>query len=245
MVASSLPEALRADSADDSESARRFLHEARLAARLQHPRVVPLLTFGEVGGHRYYVMPYTRGETLADRIRRGPLGESDAPREFPALLDAVAELAGQLRSAGCQLDDLAPFLDDARAADAQWAREGEELSADADPAEAARRLRVQARRDRLREGCARAARSSGDSCAACVPTTHAVRSPMTLPAGSGHWWRTCSACATARTRPTPRAVARQPERERPILLGDPDTVMHVKPRVRPLEHRLGLTGDRR
>ena len=37
-----------------------------------------------------------------------------------------------------------------------------------------------------------------------------------------------------------RTVARQPERERPILLGDPHRIVHVEPRMRPLEHRLGL-----
>ena len=82
--------ALRSGSADDADGARRFLQEARLAARLQHPGVVPLLTFGEVGGHRYYVMPYTRGETLADRLRRGPLSEAETRRVVGEVADALA-----------------------------------------------------------------------------------------------------------------------------------------------------------
>src|SRR5436309_8588806 len=40
----------------------RFLREARIAARLTHPGIVPLLTFGEVEGLIYYVMGYVEGE---------------------------------------------------------------------------------------------------------------------------------------------------------------------------------------
>jgi hypothetical protein len=40
----------------------------------------------------------------------------------------------------------------------------------------------------------------------------------------------------------PGAVPREPERKRPVVLGDPDAIMDVEPRVRPLEHRLGLVG---
>src|SRR5215216_1849842 len=39
-------------------SARRFEREVRLAARLQHPHVVPVHAAGEVGGLPYYTMPY-------------------------------------------------------------------------------------------------------------------------------------------------------------------------------------------
>lgn len=86
---------LRADTADTTDGARRFLQEARLAAKLQHPGVVPLLTFGEVGGHRYYVMPFARGETLADRIRRGPMGEGETRRIVAEVADALAYVHAQ------------------------------------------------------------------------------------------------------------------------------------------------------
>ena len=39
-------------------SADRFEREIRLAARLQHPHIVPLLAAGDVGGLPYYTMPY-------------------------------------------------------------------------------------------------------------------------------------------------------------------------------------------
>jgi serine/threonine-protein kinase len=50
--------------------AERFRREVRLAARLQHPHIVPLLAAGEVGELLYYTMPYVAGESLRDRLRR-------------------------------------------------------------------------------------------------------------------------------------------------------------------------------
>src|ERR1700752_4774922 len=43
----------------------RFRREARTAARLNHPNIVPLHTFGEVNGLVYFVMGYVAGESLA------------------------------------------------------------------------------------------------------------------------------------------------------------------------------------
>src|SRR5215203_5429018 len=52
-------------------SSERFKREVRLAARLQHPHVVPLLAAGELdGGVLYYTMPFVEGESLRARIDR-------------------------------------------------------------------------------------------------------------------------------------------------------------------------------
>jgi serine/threonine-protein kinase len=51
-------------------AAERFLREIQLAARLDHPHIVPLLDSGEAGGRLYYVMPYVAGESLRDRLNR-------------------------------------------------------------------------------------------------------------------------------------------------------------------------------
>ena len=48
----------------------RFLREIELAARLNHPHIVPLFDSGEAGGFLYYVMPVVEGETLRDRLLR-------------------------------------------------------------------------------------------------------------------------------------------------------------------------------
>jgi len=48
----------------------RFLREVRLAARLSHPNILPLLDSGEAAGLPYYVMPFVSGETLRGRLER-------------------------------------------------------------------------------------------------------------------------------------------------------------------------------
>jgi len=48
----------------------RFQREIRLAARLDHPGIVPLLRTGEADGLPYYTMPFVAGESLRDRLRR-------------------------------------------------------------------------------------------------------------------------------------------------------------------------------
>ena len=59
----------------------RFLREARLAAKLSHPHIIPIHAVDEVDGFVYYVMSYVDGETLAQRVRqRGPMSASDGSR---------------------------------------------------------------------------------------------------------------------------------------------------------------------
>ena len=57
----------------------RFLREIAIAARLNHPNIVPLHDSGEVGGSLYFVMPYEEGPSLRERLdREGALPISDA-----------------------------------------------------------------------------------------------------------------------------------------------------------------------
>lgn len=58
--------------------AERFRREVLLAARLNHPHIVPLLTAGELDGVPYYIMPFVEGSSLRGRLREGaqPIGES-------------------------------------------------------------------------------------------------------------------------------------------------------------------------
>jgi TolB-like protein len=48
----------------------RFLREIEIAARLNHPHILPLYDSGEAAGSLYYVMPYVEGETLRQRLDR-------------------------------------------------------------------------------------------------------------------------------------------------------------------------------
>ena len=53
-------------------SAERFAREVRLAASLQHPNIVPVLTTGVADDLPYYTMPYVRGESLRARLKESP-----------------------------------------------------------------------------------------------------------------------------------------------------------------------------
>src|SRR6058998_3555149 len=49
----------------------RFLREIQIAARLQHPHIVPLYDSGQAEDDLlYYVMPYVEGESLRQRLER-------------------------------------------------------------------------------------------------------------------------------------------------------------------------------
>ena len=50
----------------------RFLREIQIAARLQHPHIVPLYDSGQAGDLLYYVMPFIPGESLRQRLDREP-----------------------------------------------------------------------------------------------------------------------------------------------------------------------------
>lgn len=59
----------------------RFLREARTAAKLSHPNIVPIFAVDEVDEFVFFAMAYVHGETLGARIKRkGPLPPSEAIR---------------------------------------------------------------------------------------------------------------------------------------------------------------------
>jgi Tfp pilus assembly protein PilF len=59
----------------------RFLREIEIAAKLQHPHILPLLDSGAAGDLFYYVMPYVAGESLRQRLRtERQLGYDEALR---------------------------------------------------------------------------------------------------------------------------------------------------------------------
>src|SRR5207245_3191431 len=60
-------------------NAERFEREIRLAAKLQHPHIVPLLSAGSQGDLLYYIMPRVEGESLRARLAHEhelPIGET-------------------------------------------------------------------------------------------------------------------------------------------------------------------------
>jgi TolB-like protein/tRNA A-37 threonylcarbamoyl transferase component Bud32/Flp pilus assembly protein TadD len=72
-------------------SAERFAREIRLAAQLQEPHIVPVLTAGTTTeGLPYYTMPFVRGESLRARLASGPL---PIPEATSILRDVARALA--------------------------------------------------------------------------------------------------------------------------------------------------------
>jgi eukaryotic-like serine/threonine-protein kinase len=69
----------------------RFFREIEVAAKLQHPHILPLHDSGEAQGFLYYVMPFVDGENLRGRLtRRGELPVHDAVKLLAEVADALA-----------------------------------------------------------------------------------------------------------------------------------------------------------
>ena len=70
----------------------RFLREIEVAARLQHPHILPLHDSGEASGFLYYVMPFVEGQSLRDKLdKEGELPIGDAVRILRDVVDALTE----------------------------------------------------------------------------------------------------------------------------------------------------------
>ena len=65
---------LEEDIARDRERVASFLNEARQAAAVNHPNVIPIYSCGEVEGQPYLVMQYMAGQSLDRRIKAEPAG---------------------------------------------------------------------------------------------------------------------------------------------------------------------------
>jgi len=82
--------------ARDSAARERFIREARTAAGLSHPHIVPIHRVGEAGGFVFFVMSYVEGETLGERLRaRGPIPPADAARVMREVAWALAYAHGR------------------------------------------------------------------------------------------------------------------------------------------------------
>ena len=77
-------------------SAERFRREIMLAARLQHPNIVPLLASGMAGQSLFYTMPLVGGESLRERIdRERPMPAPDIIRILEEVSSALAYAHGE------------------------------------------------------------------------------------------------------------------------------------------------------
>jgi serine/threonine protein kinase len=71
-------------------SAERFKREITLAARLQHPHIVPLLHSGAVAGNLFYSMPFVEGESLRELMAR------ERPMSIDRITQILLEVSGAL-----------------------------------------------------------------------------------------------------------------------------------------------------
>jgi Tol biopolymer transport system component len=82
---------LPGDFAADSERARRFEREARTISKLNHPHICALYDLGQHDGSSFLVMEYLEGESLAERLTKGPLPLPEAIRCAKEIAEALAE----------------------------------------------------------------------------------------------------------------------------------------------------------
>jgi TolB-like protein len=80
------------DSGDDEESRKRFLREAQAAARVTHPNICRLYDIGELDGRPFLVMELLEGESISERLQRGPLPLEEALQVMLGILSALAAL---------------------------------------------------------------------------------------------------------------------------------------------------------
>jgi len=80
-----LPEHL----ASNPQLRERFEHEARAISSLSHPHICPLYDVGQQDGVDYLVMEFLEGETLARRLKKGPLSPDQVLQYAVHITDAL------------------------------------------------------------------------------------------------------------------------------------------------------------
>ena len=78
--------------ANAADPLARFRREAQILGSLNHSNIAAVYELEEHNGARYLVMEYVPGETLAERIRRGPLSVEES-------LEIAAQIAEALEAA--------------------------------------------------------------------------------------------------------------------------------------------------
>ena len=101
----------RAGTLDDPEVRERFFREARAAARLQHPYIVPVYDAGDDQGQSYIASAFINGRTLSDLLKENPPNPRAAAEIVRKLADALhyAHLQGiihrDVKPANVMIDD--------------------------------------------------------------------------------------------------------------------------------------------
>ena len=83
----------------------RFRREIQVAAQLQHPHVVPLLSAGEQKSLIWYTMPFINGESLQEALARG---QTFSIKEIVRIMHEVAEALEYAHGLGVIHRDIKP-----------------------------------------------------------------------------------------------------------------------------------------
>jgi eukaryotic-like serine/threonine-protein kinase len=95
---------LNAQLVGSAELRARFEREAKLISQLQHPHICVLHDVGNEGPIDYLVMEFLQGESLAERLRKGPL----APDQILTIAIEIADALEKAHRAGVVHRDLKP-----------------------------------------------------------------------------------------------------------------------------------------
>jgi serine/threonine protein kinase/Tfp pilus assembly protein PilF len=82
----------------------RFLQEVRIAAKLQHPHILPVFDSGDADGMLWYAMPFVEGMSLRDRLRQGQMSVAETIR----IMREVAGALGKAHESGIVHRDIKP-----------------------------------------------------------------------------------------------------------------------------------------
>jgi serine/threonine-protein kinase len=96
---------LRPELSKDPSAVERFVFEARAVNEIGHPNIVDIFAFGALpDGRSYYVMDRLVGESLRERLKRGPLHVSEAA----SVIDETASALAAAHAKGFVHRDLKP-----------------------------------------------------------------------------------------------------------------------------------------
>ncbi|MDH4033494.1 MAG: serine/threonine protein kinase, partial [candidate division Zixibacteria bacterium] len=88
----------------DEDSRTRFTREAKAAAKLDHPNIVPVYEVGEYNGRPFFAMAHITGEPLRDVVKQGKLSVAEAV----SLTQQICEGLHEAHEAGVVHRDIKP-----------------------------------------------------------------------------------------------------------------------------------------
>src|SRR5437879_1108580 len=80
---------LNSQLASSPELRGRFEREAKVISQLQHPHICTLYDVGSADGTEFLVMEFLEGESLSERLKRGPLPANELLKVAIAIADAL------------------------------------------------------------------------------------------------------------------------------------------------------------